>query len=169
MKQIYPPFTSGSIRLRLLEESDLPVTLEWRNRDGARQHFKTSDVLTWAQHYQWFGRYQAKADDIVFMVEDLATRKRVGQVAIYSIDPASGRAEVGRFVVAPEFAGQGRMREAIVALMRFAANQLSLSSVYLEVFETNLRARRLYRTLGFVEQTAIDGLVIMERNIDDHI
>lgn len=169
MKHAYAPFEDGEVRLRLLAESDLRSTLEWRNRDGVRQQFKSAEPLQWDAHHGWFLRYSEKPDDLVFIVENTATGERIGQVAIYSIDPVTGSAEIGRFVVAPGFAGRGLMRRGIQALMRFAATELRLRSVYLEVLETNERARQLYKAVGFGEQEAVDGLIRMERSIDDYV
>ncbi|MFM0363171.1 GNAT family N-acetyltransferase [Paraburkholderia sediminicola] len=169
MKQAYPPFSASSLRLRLLDETDLPFTLEWRNRDGACQQFGTADVLKWDQHAGWFKSYLDKADDLVFIVEDAATQARIGQVAIYRIDTGASKAEIGRFVVAPEFQGQGLMRQGIEALIRFAREVLGLGSVYLLVRETNERAWRLYAQLGFAEVSRADGMITMERSSNDHV
>lgn len=169
MKQAYSPIVAGSLRLRLLDEADLPFTLAWRNRDGARQQFGTADVLQWDQHAGWFTRYLDKADDLVFIVEDAATHSRIGQVAIYGIDTGASKAEIGRFVVAPEFQGQGLMRQGVEALMGFAREALGLASVYLLVRDTNERARRLYEQLGFTEVSRADGMITMERSINDHV
>lgn len=169
MKQTYPPFMAGSLELRLLDETDLPFTLEWRNRDGARQQFGTADVLQWDQHVSWFKSYLDKADDLVFIIEDATTHARIGQVAIYRIDTGASKAEIGRFVVAPEFQGQGLMRQGIEALIRFAREALGLESVYLLVRETNERARRLYAQLGFAELSRADDMVTMERSSNDHV
>jgi RimJ/RimL family protein N-acetyltransferase len=166
MKQLYRPFSAGRVRLRLLEEADLPATLAWRNRDGVRQQFKSSAELAWEQHVGWFQRYREKPDDFVFIVEEVASGARVGQVAVYGIDKGRGDAEIGRFVVAPEYQGKGWMREAILALVRFAANTIGVRSVYLEVRETNERARRLYRSIGFAETDSADGMIRMERGTD---
>jgi len=165
MKPAYSPLTVGGLRLRLLSRADLPFTLEWRNRDGARQQFGTADVLQWDQHVGWFARYVDKPDDLVFIVEDATNNARIGQVAIYGIDADASRAEIGRFVVAPEFQGKGLMRQAIEALMAFANETLDLTSVYLLVRETNDRARRLYAGLGFAEVSQADGMITMERSI----
>ncbi|SAK44001.1 Spermidine N(1)-acetyltransferase [Caballeronia catudaia] len=165
MKQNHAPFELGGVRLRLLAEDDLRITLAWRNRDGVRQQFKSSALLEWEAHHAWFVRYSDKADDLVFIVEDVLTGARVGQAAIYAIDRDKRTAEIGRFVAAPEFQGKGFMRRGIEALMRFAAHELSLTSVYLEVLDTNARAKRLYETLGFVKTDFIDGLARMERTI----
>jgi diamine N-acetyltransferase len=169
MKHAHAPFEDGAVRLRLLAERDLRATLEWRNRDGVRQQFKNSDPLQWDAHHGWFVRYSEKPDDLVFIVENAHTNELVGQVAIYSIDPLTRTAEIGRLVVAPAFAGKGFMRQGIEALMRFAATQLQLQSVFLEVLETNLRARRLYEAVGFGAQEAKEGLIRMERSIDDYV
>jgi RimJ/RimL family protein N-acetyltransferase len=165
MKHAHAPYVHGAVRLRLLAEDDLRSTLDWRNRDGVRQQFKSSAPLAWDAHHGWFFKYSEKPDDLVFIVEDVASGERVGQVAIYAIDNVKRTAEIGRFVASPEFQGKGMMRQGIEALMHFAASELSLMSVYLEVIETNERARRLYRGLGLIEQKAADGLVRMERAI----
>ncbi|MBN3789895.1 GNAT family N-acetyltransferase [Burkholderia sp. Ac-20353] len=169
MKHAHEPYTHGRIRLRLLAEADLQATLAWRNRDGAREQFKHSDLLAYEQHHGWFVRYCDKPDDLVFVAELAATGERVGQVAIYAIDGGARTAEIGRFVAAPEFLGQGLMKEAIDVLMRFAARELSLASVYLEVLESNERASHLYRKLGFEERGRADGLIRMDRSIDDYL
>ncbi|MFM0629596.1 GNAT family N-acetyltransferase [Paraburkholderia xenovorans] len=155
--------------MRLLDEADLPFTLEWRNRDGARQQFGTADLLQWDQHVGWFKRYLGKADDLVFIVENALTQERIGQVAIYAIDTAARKGEIGRFVVAPQFQGQGLMRQGIQALIGFAREVLDLTSLYLLVRETNERARRLYVQLGFTEVALADGMITMERSINDHV
>jgi diamine N-acetyltransferase len=166
MKHAHAPYVHGAVRLRLLAEDDLRSTLAWRNRDGVRQQFKSSAPLAWDAHHGWFLKYSEKADDLVFIVEDVASGERIGQAAIYGIDHTKRTAEIGRFVVAPEFQGKGLMRQGIEALMRFAVTELSLTSVYLEVIETNERARRLYQSLGFIERQVADGLVKMEREIE---
>lgn len=166
MKHSHLPFERAGIRLRLLEERDLPLTLAWRNRDGVRQKFVFSAEVNWHDHLSWFSRYQQKSDDLVFLVEDNLSSAPIGQVAIYSIDQTAGRAEVGRFVVSPEYAGQGRMKRAIEALLEFAQIHLSLKGVYLEVLEGNDRAYHLYCCLGFSETARREGRIVMELNFN---
>lgn len=169
MKQVFQPYVVNNLRLRLLTHDDLPFTLEWRNREGVREQFGNANALTWEQHAGWFQRYLDKPDDLVFIVEGVQAGARIGQAAIYAIDTEAGNAEIGRFVVAPEFKGKGLMRQAISALMDFARDSLGLAAVYLEVRVTNEHARRLYERLGFVEVAQADGMVRMERRINDHV
>lgn len=152
-------FEREGIVLRPLAEIDLPLTLSWRNREGVRQRFLHSAVIAPEAHRAWFERYLCKADDIVLMACEPERGQPYGQVAIYDIKIATGLAEVGRFVVAPEEQGRGLMRKAITALMALAREELGLSTVFLEVLADNARAIALYSSLGFVE-TACRGAVI---------
>ena len=52
-KRIIAPLVNGRVRLRLLEEADLPMTLAWRNQDHIRKWFFHSDVITPEQHRRW--------------------------------------------------------------------------------------------------------------------
>ena len=69
-KRHLPPLQAGRVRLRLLEEQDLPRTLAWRNQDHIRRWFFFSERLTLEQHAGWFARYQQRDDDFVFIIEE---------------------------------------------------------------------------------------------------
>ena len=167
MKQPIPPFSYGPIRLRLLQKDDLPATLEWRNRDGVRQQFFSGELISWDHHAAWFTRYAGKNDDFVFIAEELASGQRIGQVSLYDINLAHADAEVGRFIVAPEFAGRGLMRAAIEALSLLAATSFGLHRLRLEVKASNSRAYRLYESLRFEVTGRGDSVIHMERKLVD--
>lgn len=161
MKRRIAPFGSEVVRLDLIEEADLEATLSWRNRDDARVWFKTSDVLSFEQHLAWFRRYEEKDDDFLFIVT--ANGTPVGQAAVYGIDWQSRRAEVGRFLVAPEARGNGYIRHACRELVHFCENSLGLTYLYLEVMENNEKAIRVYQHSGFAEEDRYNGLIRMQR------
>jgi diamine N-acetyltransferase len=166
MKRDLIPFGDDIVRLRLIEERDLGTTLSWRNRDDARIWFKTTDPIPPESHKAWFQRYRDKDDDFLFIVEaqDLIARP-VGQVSVYGIDWGARRAEVGRFLVAPGEGGKGYMTRACQVLIDYCGGPLGLDYVFLEVFERNERARRLYETIGFSEEDRYDALIRMGRSI----
>lgn len=139
------------IQLRLLAEQDLPLTLAWRNRDEVRRWFKHSEKLSMGGHQQWFDKHQSGDDALMFIVEHIESGLPVGQVSIYNIDRDIGEAEVGRFIVAPGESGKGLIRVAILRLVDFGFRELALKRVFLEVYRDNLRAIRLYESVGFNE------------------
>jgi RimJ/RimL family protein N-acetyltransferase len=163
MKPAISPTSFGNVQLRLLELDDLPHTLAWRNQDDVRKWFKFNGTVTAEQHLAWFEKYQAKADDFVFVALHLKSQERIGQVAIYDVDLMQKQAEVGRFIVAPEAAGKGFMTEALQALADCATQQLALSRLFLEVFASNARAINLYSKAGYQRCGARDELLVMDK------
>jgi len=158
------PFQGLGVTLRLIVESDLQTTLQWRNRDDARRWFKTSAPLAWADHHAWFQKYGARADDYLFIVE--AQGVAVGQASVYQINPSTQSAEVGRFLVSPEHSGRGYIDEACAVLITLCKEQFKLNYLFLEVFEENQRAIKLYKHHGFVQEQSQGGLLRMGLHLD---
>jgi diamine N-acetyltransferase len=151
VKKQVDPITDGWVRLRLLEESDLPLTLRWRNQDHIRKWFFNSDVIAPENHRRWFENYCQQDDDFVFIIEETQVLNRpVGQAAIYHVDWEAGCAEFGRLMIGEEDArGKGLARRATQVLVNTALNVWGLHEVYLEVWEDNLAAIAIYRACGF--------------------
>ena len=143
--------TGRRVRVRSLTESDLALTLQWRNHPQSRIWFKSSAVIDEATHYVWFRSYELAGTELMFFVETHPERRPLGQAGIYTIDPVARRAEVGRFVSDPQWRGHGLFREALVLLLEHALGPMRLTEIHLEVVRENDRAIRLYRSLGFVE------------------
>ncbi len=164
-KRHVPSLVSGRVRLRLLEEADLPMTRAWRNQDHIRRWFFNSDIITPEQHHAWWRRYHERDDDFVFVIEETDTLKRpIGQVALYNIDWAAGRAEFGRLMIGEAAAqGQGLARLATSTIVDEALTAWAINEVYLEVLPENLPALAIYRSCGFRELGCHVGVIHMEK------
>lgn len=164
MKPVVGPVERDGIRLRLLEEPDLPLTLEWRNRSDVRRWFLTPDVIEPQQHRSWFESYRQKDDDLVFMIEETQRWKRpIGQLALYRIDPVRQTAEFGRLMIGDQAArGAGLGSRATQLALAVGFNTLGLRRIYLEVLASNVRAIEIYKTLGFAETASNAGIVSMQ-------
>jgi RimJ/RimL family protein N-acetyltransferase len=158
-KRHIDPIAGRRVRLRLLAEADLPMTLAWRNRDHIRRWFINSDRLTAEQHHAWFEQYAGRDDDFVFIVEEAKELlKPVGQVSLYKIDWGLGRAELGRILIGePGAAGKGLAKEATRLLLDHAFGQFKLREVEANVMSTN-RASLAVFSCGFREVEERDGL-----------
>lgn len=164
-KRAIAPLTNGPVRLRLLEERDLPATLAWRNQDHIRKWFFYSDVIAPEQHRLWWERYRDRDDDFVFVIEETETLRRpVGQVSIYNVDWERRRAEFGRLMIGDrEASGNGLARLATERLVNEALGPWGLAEVYLEVLSNNAPALAIYRKCGFVESGRKGDTVMMRR------
>ena len=145
------PLLSGRIRLRLLDEADLPMTLAWRNQDHIREWFFHADVITPEQHAAWFSGYRDRDDDFVFVIEETESLKRpVGQVALCRVDTTDGRAEFGRLLIGEaEASGRGLAREATACLVAEGFSRWGLREIYLEVKDDNTPAIAVYESCAF--------------------
>ncbi|MBI3798047.1 MAG: GNAT family N-acetyltransferase [Deltaproteobacteria bacterium] len=159
-KRQISPIRGPRVRLRVLEEADLPMTREWRNQDHIRRWFIYSAVITPEQHWRWFARYAQRDDDFVFVIEETQNlQKPIGQISLYNIEWARGRAEYGRLLIGEAAAGgKGLAREATQLLLAYAFEQLGLKEIELEVFSTNAAAIAIYCSCGFRKISESNGL-----------
>lgn len=162
-KRWIAPLEHDRIRLRLLEETDLPLTLAWRNQEHIRKWFFFSDVITPEQHHAWYEKYRLRDDDFVFIIEETKTlQKPVGQVALYNIDWAARRGEFGRLLIGePEAVGQGLAISATHLLVNTALTAWGLREVFLEVYAHNTVALAIYRRCGFYVTHEQHGVLTM--------
>jgi diamine N-acetyltransferase len=162
-KRPVQPIESEAVRLRLLEEADLEMTLGWRNQDEIRRWFYTSSVLTFEQHRNWvMNSYMPRDNDFIFVIESKSLGMPVGQISLYDIDFERRRGEYGRVMIGePAAGGKGLAREATRLILRFAFETLGLDEVYLSVFAHNQRAIRLYQACGFSVDGEEDGSLKM--------
>jgi RimJ/RimL family protein N-acetyltransferase len=170
-KRPIAPLVNGRVRLRLLEEADLPMTLAWRNQDHIRTWFFSSDLISPEQHRAWFQQYKDRDDDFVFVIEETETLKRpVGQSSLYHIDWAADHAEFGRLMIGDgEARGLGLARLATERLVD-EAQRWGLRELTLEVLESNQRAVAVYVACGFgIVTRRPDGVLVMQTSSSGRI
>jgi RimJ/RimL family protein N-acetyltransferase len=162
-KRVLAPATNGRVRLRLLCETDLPLTLAWRNQDHIRCWFFNSGIIQPEQHAAWFQQYRDRDDDFVFVIEEAAAGcQPVGQVSLYHIDWESCSAEYGRLLIGEASAcGKGLARAATELVLQIGFDVLGLNDIYLEVLTHNHAARRVYEACGFTQVGEHQNIVRM--------
>jgi RimJ/RimL family protein N-acetyltransferase len=146
-----------------LEESDLPMTLKWRNQDQIRRWFIHSEIISMEQHQEWFNKYIQLENDYVFIIEDnLHLQKPIGQISLYNITWIEKRAELGRLMIGDvEARCKGFAKQSAQLLVCLAFIQLHLKELYLEVFKNNSTAVAIYKKCGFQLNGIHDNLLIM--------
>lgn len=150
------------IKLRALQRTDLPLTLEWRNKERVRRWFVDSRELVWEEHVRWFEAYEQREYDLTFVICDRDDGARpIGQIAIYNL--ADDTAEFGRLMIGEDDAlGKGFAKQASELLIDIAKG-LGVKELRLNVFKGNLPAIAIYRKLGFVEVPEGDACLLHMR------
>jgi RimJ/RimL family protein N-acetyltransferase len=130
--------------------SDARLMADWRNLH--KESFFTWVTSTEASSRYWLEtRYAPDDGNLIVMVETL-DRRPFGHLALDNFrEDADGRlsCEYGRILRGLDIGPKGGMALASAALLRWAARELQVGRVHLEVFDDNGRAKAIYRRLGF--------------------
>lgn len=128
---------------------DAPLMAEWRNRH--RESFFTWVTSTEASTRAWLASAYAPDDlNLIFMLET-PDRKPFGHLALSGFSADGKECEFGRVLRGNDLGPKGAVMRAAQALLAWAAAELGVEKVFLEVFSDNARAIDLYRRLGFRE------------------
>jgi len=88
----------------------------------------------------------------------------VGQVAVYHVDWAAGRAEFGRLMIGePAARGQGLARAATTLLVDTVLSSWGLREIYLDVYTDNQPAVAIYAACGFRVTSTLANVTHMAR------
>jgi diamine N-acetyltransferase len=93
----------------------------------------------------------ADADKLYLIAED-ETGQRIGFVILAGLRSADRSIELVRMAVTRPGTGLGK--KLLASAMQTAFEKLGTNRLWLDVFDDNVRARRLYEALGFREEEA---------------
>lgn len=115
-------------------------------RNKFRYCFVNSNEISAEEQKNWYTIYLHTENDYMFSI--FFQEKWIGAVSLYHVTPQS--AEFGRLVLDSVKAGQhGLGVTAVCAACKIGFSQLSLSEIYLDVYEDNLTAVKTYEKAGF--------------------
>lgn len=139
----------GSYALREPDPGDVDALLPIKNDPeiaallaGTTHAWSRSDLLDWVAHHQ------TAPNEAFFVIAD-DTDRAVGHAALYRIDTSAGSAEFGILLGDKSVWGKGIGSQVTRSVIDYGFETLGLRRIYLEVLETNERAKRVYEKLGF--------------------
>lgn len=151
----------AAVRLRPLEERDLPTCVDWMNdREVTRWLAAIGEPPTLEDEQDWYDRRRADPDSVMWAIET-AEGRLVGNVEL-RITPAARRAEMGIVVGDKSVWNRGYGTGTVRMVLRYAFEELELNRVDLTTDEANYRAIRCYEKCGFQRE----GLLRQHRLID---
>ncbi len=106
-------------------------------------------------------------NEYVFGIIDKDTDMIIGNCGLHNVNNVDGRAEFGIFIGDKSYWGKGFGKEATRLILDFGFNILNLHEIYLQVFEYNPAAMKLYEQVGFKKIGAFrEAKVIGGRKFD---
>ena len=123
-----------AFRLRPIELSDASFVLALRNDPHAAPWLHPVSGLVEDQ-VEWLESYFERPGDWYWIVERRVDGTREGTIGLYDLDPARGRALLGRWVLRP---GSLAAAESALLVYRLAFDSIGLDEVYALVITTNV-------------------------------
>ncbi|MDP4092867.1 MAG: GNAT family protein [Bacillota bacterium] len=133
---------SNRLKFRKTDAEDLDFVLDAENAGENRLFIN-----------QWSREKHVSAledSNVLHMVICDVDNKRVGYNILIGINNPSGELTMQRFVITEK--GKGYGREALGLIKKIAFEKLGMHRLQLQVREYNERAKKLYKSEGFVEE-----------------
>lgn len=144
--------TGDKIRLRLMQEGDTDLIVQWRNNPRVRNNFIYQKPFTREGHENWVRTMVDTGKVVQFIIEDLTDGKPVGSVYFRDIDKEYSKAEYGIFIGEDSAVGKGFGSEAAYIAVEYGFEELGLHKIFLRVFADNAGAIRSYEKAGFIKE-----------------
>ncbi len=166
-KRVRSPFEGALVRLRAVEEDDLPKINQGIWHPEVSQYL----LVPWPQplagtHESW-ERGRSSETDARFVIETLAG-EFAGGCGLHEISSRNRSAILGIWLARPHWE-KGYGTAAVRTLCRFAFQEMNLQRVELGVLETNPRGRRAYEKVGFKEEGRLRRFVFVDGHYVDMI
>jgi RimJ/RimL family protein N-acetyltransferase len=149
-QRVSSPFEGRLVRLRAVEEHDLPKINEGIWDPEVSQHLSVAWPEPLAGTREWWERGRNSERDAGFVIETLAG-EFVGGCGLHQISARNRSAILGIWLARPYWE-RGYGTDAVRTLCRFAFQEMNLQRVELGVLETNPRGVRAYEKVGFKEE-----------------
>ena len=166
-----PMIAHGAVYLRAGEREDIPLFIGWINDWRTSRTLGAVAPFSLPMEEAWFERMSAdQGKGGYFFVACLLEDDRpIGTVGLFDLDLQNGNAGLGISIGTPGDRGRGLGTDMLRALVAFGFGMLRLERIWLEVYDINPAARRVYERVGFVHEGTLRRAVFREgRFLDLH-
>ena len=166
-----PMIAHGAVYLRAGEREDIPLFVTWMTDYRTTRNLALTAPMSRASEEQWFERMLAdQGNGGYFFVACLLEDDRpIGTIGLFDLDLRNGSAGLGISIGAPEDRGRGLGTDMLRALVAFGFGMLRLERIWLDVYDMNPAARRVYERVGFLHEGTLRRAVFREgRYLDVH-
>lgn len=141
-------FSGSKIRLTAMRKEDLPTYRLWNSIESFGRYYNSSPIRE---------ESEKNANELVdshsdrhfrFAIRPLDSEEFLGICAIEDI-VWSHRVAWVSIALGPHYQGKGFGKETMQLLVNYAFNELNLHRLQLTVFSYNIRAIKLYESIGF--------------------
>ena len=162
--------TGEKLSLRLMEEEDFPLMVEWRNKDRIRKNFIYREDFTLEGQKVWKETMIDTGKVVQFIIcENEDDYRPVGCVYFRDIDRQDLSAEYGILIGEDDALGKGYGNETARLAVGYARDVMGLKKLILRAFAFNEPAIKSYEHAGFVKTKDLPDVECSDGQKDDMI
>ena len=152
------------VGLSAIEEADLKILLDWRNKPEYRQYFREYRELNMSQQKEWFFSKAIKDDStLMFGITELETNELIGVCGLCYINWVNGNADLSLY-------DTGLAEESCKILFKYAFGELRLNRIWTEIYTIDKKKITLYKKLGMnIDGTLRESYFYNGKFIDSYI
>lgn len=164
-----PLIAHGAVYLRPAERDDLPRFVAWLNDNRTSRTLGVTAPLSIPLEEQWFEQAIASQgkERYHFVACLLADDRPIGTIGLFQLDTVNGGAGLGIMVGEPGDRGRGYGTDMLRAMLAFGFGSLRLERIWLDVFDFNPGARRVYERVGFAHEGVLRHAIYREGRFAD--
>ncbi|NMB61183.1 MAG: GNAT family N-acetyltransferase [Chloroflexi bacterium] len=140
------------VRLRGIDQGDLPLFVRWLNDPEVRQYLALYAPQSNAQEEKWFENLEKLSiaeQPLMMEVWHDQKWKAIGDISFVAVDQQARNAEVGLFIGEKEFWGKGIGTQTLALMLDYGFFTLNFHRIYLRVYALNVRGIHCYEKVGF--------------------
>ncbi|MCJ7709501.1 MAG: GNAT family N-acetyltransferase [Chloroflexi bacterium] len=164
-----PVIAHGAVYLRAGEREDIPLFVTWMTDYRTVRTLTVAAPISLVSEEQWFERTTADQGKggYFFVACLLEDDRAIGTMGLFELDLRNGSAGLGICIGAPEDRGRGLGADMLRALLAFGFGTLRLERIWLDVYDMNTGARRVYERVGFVHEGTLRRAIFLEDSFQD--
>jgi RimJ/RimL family protein N-acetyltransferase len=143
------------IKIRKHQLKDIPYRVLWLNDPKVNKLISDGkpEKTTLAKEKKWFAEYRKLKNKKYFTICD--DDKPIGYMGLSHISKTNKKADLFILIGDGDYRGKGIAKQSLSWLIDYAFKKLKLHKIALSVYEDNLPAVRLYKSVGFVKEGRI--------------
>ncbi len=158
---------SKHVRLRAIEEDDLPMLAQWRSDPEVYGYFHEYVPLSLADQREWFTRQRNNKAEMNFAVTT-HENTLLGTAGLVHIDHRNRKAEIARVLISnPDKRSASLGSQVLLLILQYGFEHLNLRKMHGEVLVSNVSALSYYKGFGFVEEGVLREHVYKDSRYHD--
>ena len=152
--------------LKPIEEKDLRLILNWRNKSYIRNNMINNQIISWEEHYKWFEKLENRKDQEVLIF--ILNGQKMGLVSFTNIDFENKHCSWG-FYIGEEMAPKGAGTFMAYNALNYAFYKYSFHKINSQVLSFNAASLRYHEKLGFDKSGILKDEILRDGTFCDLI